>query len=151
MFSKEPLLPPRSNWPWLTNLDDLNLLTILDVLLSIKHEADFKLGSVIVPILAPVIRFRDLLPVDNISMRDHYLKNRWSCFQFLEAQKVVAGLQWKAGSHRWQSYVALTPNSLALKDLIGKVQVEVKMRSQQDEEKLRTNHRLISGTFSTPK
>lgn len=83
MFSTDHLMVPRPEWPWLRNIDDLNLLTTLDVLLDIKHESDFNQGSVIVPILAPVIRFRELLPTDTIHTRDHYLKNRWSSFKFL--------------------------------------------------------------------
>jgi uncharacterized protein (TIGR02391 family) len=116
-------------------MDALNLLTILDVLLDIKHEIDFNQGSVKVPILAPAIRFRDLLPVDTIPARDFYLKNRWSSFKFLAEQQVVAGLKWKQGPHRWQSHVELTPNRPTLMDLLEKVQVEIKVRSQQDEAK----------------
>jgi hypothetical protein len=38
--------------PWLTKIDYINLLTILDVLLDIKHEADLHNLSVAVPILS---------------------------------------------------------------------------------------------------
>lgn len=118
-----------SNRSWLTSIDDINLLTIWDVLLDIKHESDLNKGPVVVPSMSPVIKFRELMPVDTIPMRDNYLKNRWSIFQFLEREHIISGLKWQEGSHRWQSHVRLTAASPALENLLEQVKAEHKRRT----------------------
>jgi len=76
---------------WINTIDYLNLVTILDVLLDIKHESDLKNSSVIVSIMSPIIRFPELMPADTILLRNNYLQNRWSSFKFLEIEKVIRG------------------------------------------------------------
>lgn len=122
-------------WPWLKKIDNLNLLTILDVLLDIKHEADLHSLSVVVPILPPFLKFRELLPVDNIPARDHYLKNRWSTLQFLENKGVISALSKKPAAHRWQAEVVLLPNRPVLEDLLGQVMTERGRRDQKMEQR----------------
>lgn len=131
-----------NNYQWIKKVDYLNLLTTLDVLLDIKHEADLNPLSVLVPIMSPIIKFRELMPADTITLRDNYLKNRWSNFQFLEREGVVADLKPVQGSHRWQSHVRLTPNGPALENLLEQVKAEYERRTagiKQREDKLVEN------------
>lgn len=83
--------------------------------------------------MSPILKFRELMPADTIPLRDNYLKNRWSSFQFLEREGVVTRLQPVQGSHRWQSHVRLTPQIPALENLLELVKAEYERRVKKNE------------------
>lgn len=131
MFSTTPPMQADNPWPWLPKIDNLNLLTILDVLLDIKHEADLHSLLVVVPILSLQLKFRELLPVDTTQMRDIYLKGRWAALQFLESKAVISALTRKEAPNRWLSTVSLLPNRPVLEDLLKQVMAERGRREQK--------------------
>lgn len=121
----------------LTNQTYLNLLRILDTMLSIREVIQLHNSTTVqIPFLPQRIRFRELMLQDDVGMRDEYIQGRWDAVVHLHnGGKIKHFKHIDSMMHRWDDTIQVTINATSFYTYLDEVKQEFAKRLDSKEQK----------------
>lgn len=120
----------------LVEMNYLNLLRVLDTLLSIREKIQLnQSATVVIPLLPQRIRFRELFLADDIGQRDEFIEGRWDSLGYLKKENIIDDFRLiDRMMHRWDNEVEVIINPSPFYNFIEKVKAEVSKRLEKNEQ-----------------
>jgi hypothetical protein len=125
------LLKQKNN---IQNFDYITLLRLYDLTLDINEQLQLSSNTTVqFPLMATVLRFRHLFPIDTIEMRDEYCVNRIKSLKYLKDKNIIA--EYKHGQDGWHTTVTITVNLSGFEGFFQKLKAEYKQRNNPERKK----------------
>ena len=121
----------------LTELNYINLLRILEAMVSIREKIQLKqTATVIIPILPQRIHFRELMLADDAGQRDEFIQGRWDSLGYLKKENIIKDFRLiDSMMHRWDDSAEVTINANVFYSFYEKVKQEVTRRLEDKEQR----------------
>src|SRR3989339_363770 len=117
---------------WAKKLEGYNLLAIYDVMLDISQELNIAVDDfVVIPLLPPVIKFRQLFPGDSSEMRDRYYNTRLKAIKYLHKQGVIKEYDLIEGVDSWENEIKVISNKDSFEKHIKQIKEELESRKKE--------------------
>jgi REase_DpnII-MboI len=125
-------------------LEDEQFFSVLDVALDIQAKLNFGENPSYIQLIRTVVRYRILLPIDTIGMRDRYCDLRMNAAQFLQRQGYLSEAEWTdTFDHRWKSLIKIeVANENEFRSFLSQLEKEENHRSGE------TTFQVRSGAIS---
>ncbi len=128
---KNYLLRRKSN---LSSLDYINLLRIYDVVIDIDRQIQISNKTTVkIPIMATVIKFRSLFPVDTIGSRNEYCDNRLSGIKYLKNKGIID--DYSHGRDNWDTIITISVSLGKFEEFHQQIKKEFEVRKDNKQKK----------------
>ena len=72
---------------FISKLDKINFLEAYFLMQNIDSERNISPDSINIPLLPSVIKYKELMPIYSINMRDDYVRRRYKIAKFFERNR----------------------------------------------------------------
>ena len=86
---------------FISKLDKVNFLEAYFLMQNIDSERNISPDSINIPLLPSVIKYKELMPIYSINMRDDYVRRRYKIAKFFERNSIFKSIKIIKGMDAW--------------------------------------------------